>query len=120
MIKEFKEFISKGNVMDLAIGMIMGAAFTAIVKSLVDDIISPIIGLIVGKADFSQVVLNVGSAQIMFGNFINAIINFIIISFVLFLIIKGINKMRKPVEEEVEGPSNEEVLLSEIRDLLKK
>lgn len=122
MIKEFKEFISKGNVMDLATGMIIGAAFTAIVTSLVNDIISPLIGLVIGHADFSQFVLKIGTAEILIGNFINAIINFLIIGFVIFMIVKLVNKLRKPavVEDVPAAPSNEEVLLAEIRDLLKK
>ena len=127
MWKEFKEFIAKGNVLDLAIGMVMGAAFTAIVNSLVDDIISPFIGLLIGQADFSQLVIKVGSAEVMLGNFINSIISFLIIALVLFFVIKGLNSLQKlnnkQVEEEAVAeevdPSQEEVLLTEIRDLLK-
>lgn len=122
MFREFKQFIAQGNVMDLAVGMIIGASFKAIVDSLVADIISPIIGMVLGGVDFSALSVTVGEAQIMYGNFINAIISFIIIAFVMFLMIKGVNKLRtkKEVVEEAAGPSNEEVLLAEIRDLLRK
>ena len=121
-VKEFKDFISKGNVMDLAVGVVMGGAFTAIVKSLVDDIISPFVGLLIGETDFSKLVLNVGSAQVMLGNFINAIISFLIIALVLFTVIKGVNALKKKEDEEEAPaePTKEEVLLTEIRDLLKK
>lgn len=131
MWKEFKEFITRGNVIDLAIGMVMGSAFTAIVNSLVDDIISPLIGLIIGETDFSSWVVNVGTAEFRFGAFLNTIVTFLLISLVLFFIIKGINKARdvlsheeekKEQEEEAKEPelSTEESLLVEIRDLLAK
>lgn len=130
MWKEFKEFIAKGNILDLAVGMVMGAAFTAIVNSLVNDIISPFIGLLIGKADFSQLVIKIGTAEVMLGNFINAVISFLIIALVLFFVIKGLNSLQKlskkqeeeaTAEEEAEetAPSKEEVLLTEIRDLLR-
>ena len=125
MWKEFKEFIAKGNILDLAVGMVMGAAFTAIVNSLVNDIISPFIGLLIGQADFSQLVIKIGTAEVMLGNFINAVISFLIIALVLFFVIKGLNslqKLSKKQEEEAAAeeaaPSKEEVLLTEIRDLL--
>lgn len=123
MIKEFKEFIAKGNVMDMAIGLVMGSAFTAIVNSLVADIITPLIGILLGGIDFSNWVVTVGSAELLVGNFINTIISFLLIALVLFFIIKGMNSLKRDeeVEEVVEEavPSNEEVLLTEIRDLLK-
>lgn len=128
MLKEFKKFISQGNVLDLAIGMIIGASFKAIVDSFVNDIISPILGIFLGGIDFSQLSITVGQAQIMYGNFINSIISFLIIAFVLFMVVKAINTAKekmsrnKAVEEAAEeaAPSKEEVLLTEIRDLLKK
>ena len=130
LIKEFKEFISQGNVMSMAIGIIIGGAFTTIVSSVVDDIIGPIIGLICGGLDFSSLSFGIGDAQIMFGNFIQAVINFLITAIVLFLIIKTFNaakdkadKLRKKEEaEEVAAaePSEEILLLREIRDSLKK
>ena len=130
LIKEFKEFISQGNVMSMAIGIIIGGAFTTIVSSVVDDIIGPIIGLICGGLDFSSLSFGIGDAQIMFGNFIQAVINFLITAIVLFLIIKTFNaakdkadKLRKKEEAEEAAaaePSEEILLLREIRDSLKK
>ena len=124
---EFKEFIAKGNVMNMAVGIIIGGAFTAIINSVVADIISPLIGLILGGVDFSAVSFGVGDAQIMIGNLINAIITFLITAVVLFFIIKAFNKFddlkkkeEEPApEEEPEVPEDIQ-LLTEIRDLLKK
>ena len=102
-IKEFKEFAMQGNVMDMAIGIVVGAAFTAIVTSLVNDIISPVIGLFV-RVDFTDLAATVGGVDIKYGAFIMAVINFLIVAFVLFLIVKAMNKARtlgaKPKEEE--------------------
>lgn len=123
MIKEFRDFISRGNVMDLAVAVIIGAAFTAIVTSLVDDIIMPIIGVLMGGVDFTGLAVQIGEATISYGNFIQAIINFLIIAFVIFMMVRSINKMQKPAVEEAPAPpepSAEEKLLAEIRDLLKK
>ena len=107
-ISEFKEFVSRGNVVDMAVGVIIGAAFKAIVDSLVADIISPLIGTIF-KMDFSDLSVNINGSELMYGNFIMSIINFIIIAFVLFLFIKAINKMRrlseKNKEKEEEAPT---------------
>jgi len=122
MIQEFKDFIAKGNVMDMAVGIIMGAAFTAIVTSLVDDIITPLIGLFMGGVDFSGLSFGVGDALFTYGNFIMAIINFLIIAWVVFLLVKAVNKVKaepEPEAEEPAGPSQED-LLGEIRDLLKR
>lgn len=85
MLKEFKEFIARGNVMDLAVGVIIGAAFTAIVKSLVSDLINPLIGIFLGKIDLSNLVFSIGSAHFRYGSFLNEVINFLIIAFVVFL-----------------------------------
>lgn len=123
MLKEFREFALRGNVLDLAIGFVMGAAFTAIVNSVVNDIIMPLIGVILGGLDFTALAFTFGEAQITYGNFIQAIINFLIIAFVLFLIVRGLNRFMKKAEEEPAAPpepSNEEKLLTEIRDLLKE
>lgn len=139
MIKEFKEFIAKGNVMDLAVGIIIGAAFTAIVTSLVDDLINPIIGLLTGGVDFTNkyfvlsgevadgaslaAAREAGAAVFAYGSFIMAVINFLIIAWVVFLLVKAVNRTRDTVvkKEEVEeapaGPTQEE-LLAQIRDLL--
>jgi len=123
MIKEFREFIIKGNVLDLAVAVIIGGAFGAIISSLVADIITPIIGLIMGGVDFAGLAFTVGEASIGYGNFIQAIINFLIIAFVLFLIVRAANAAKKEEEAAPAAPpepTNEEKLLAEIRDLLKK
>lgn len=103
MFKEFKEFISRGNVLDMAIGIIMGSAFTAIVTSVVDDLLMPLIAGLTAGVNYEDLVINVAGASLKVGNLINAIISFIIIAFVLFLIVKSINKFHKkddaPVEE---------------------
>lgn len=126
MIQEFRDFIAKGNVMDLAVGIIIGAAFTAIVTSLVDDLIQPLIGLIVGGLDFSGLSVGLGDAQFMYGNFITAVINFLIIAWVVFLLVKMVNRLKEaatgPEEETAEedtGPSEKDILI-EIRDALKQ
>lgn len=100
MIKEFKDFISRGNVMDLAVSVIMGAAFTAIVQSLVSNLINPLIGLFLGKIDLSNLVFKVGDATFKYGTFIESIINFLIIAFVVFLLVKVMNKIIKTRDEE--------------------
>ena len=93
MLNEFKAFIARGNVLDLAVGVVIGTAFTAIVTSLVDDLINPLIGLIVGGVDFSGLSFGLGDAQFMYGNFITAIIKFLIVAWVVFLLVKGINRL---------------------------
>lgn len=118
MLKEFKQFIARGNVIDLAVGVIIGAAFTAIVQSLVKNIINPLLGLFVGQIDLSNLVLKVGDATFKYGSFLNAVINFLIISFVVFLIVKAVNKFTK--KEEKVAPPTEADYLKEIRDLLKE
>ena len=123
--REFKEFIAKGDVMSMAVGIIIGGAFTAIINSVVEDIIGPVIGLLCGGLDFSALSVGIGGAQVMFGNFIQAVINFLITALVLFCILKSFNKMReaakkKEEEEAAAEPSEDIVLLREIRDSLKK
>jgi large conductance mechanosensitive channel len=138
MLKEFKSFISKGNVVEMAVGLIMALYFGAIVKSLVDHIIMPPIGMLLGNVDFSslKIVLQeatmsgdttIPEVAISYGIFLNTIITFIIVSFCIFLVVKGYNKMKESLEKKEEeapaappAPSKEEVLLTEIRDLLKK
>lgn len=127
MWKEFKDFVNRGNVIDLAVAVIIGAAFGAIVKSLVDDIIMPIVGVILGGVDFASLSVQVGEATILYGSFIQAIVNFLLIALVLFLIVRSFNKMQEArKEEETEAPpappepTAEEKLLAEIRDLLKE
>jgi large conductance mechanosensitive channel len=94
MLKEFRDFLSRGNVLDLAVAVILGIAFGAIITSFVDDIIMPLIGIVLGGVDFTSLMLQVGSAQLMYGNFIQALVNFIIIAFVVFMIIRSINQMQ--------------------------
>jgi large conductance mechanosensitive channel len=115
---DFKKFAMRGNVVDLAVGVIIGAAFGAITTSLVKDLITPLISLFIGGLDLTAV----HAGPFMFGNFIQALINFIIIAFVVFLMVKGINAMRRKEEEKPPAPaqSNEEKILIEIRDLLKE
>jgi len=123
MMKEFKEFAVKGNVMDLAIGVIIGAAFGKIVASLVENILMPIVGAMLKGVSFATLSVKVGNAEIKYGLFISSIIDFIIIAFVLFLVIKGINNMRKKeaaAPAAPPAPTNEEKLLMEIRDSLRK
>ncbi|MNJ46512.1 Large-conductance mechanosensitive channel [compost metagenome] len=122
MWKEFKTFAFKGNVLDLAIAVIIGAAFGKIVSSVVDDIIMPLLGILLGGRDFSGIVIEVNEASIKIGSFIQTIIDFLIIAFSIFLFIKLLNKFKNKAEPEPEKPaepSNEEKLLTEIRDLLK-
>ncbi|MCR5722162.1 MAG: large-conductance mechanosensitive channel protein MscL [Lachnospiraceae bacterium] len=124
--KEFKEFISKGNVMDMAVGVIIGGAFGKIVTSLVNDVLMPLLGIITGGIDFTTLSVKVGEAELMYGNFIQAIIDFLIIALCIFFITKAIakagEKLKKKQAEEAAaapaGPTSEE-LLTEIRDLLK-
>jgi large conductance mechanosensitive channel len=121
MLKEFKEFIDRGNVIDLAIAVIIGGAFGAIISSLVNDIIMPIIGVILGGVDFTGLSIKVGDAMINYGNFIQATVIFLIIAFVLFLVVRSYNKLQKAEEAPAAppAPSPEEALLTEIRDVLK-
>jgi large conductance mechanosensitive channel len=123
LLKEFREFAMKGNVMDLAIGVIIGAAFGKIVGSLVEHIIMPVIGVLIRGVNFQTLMIKVGDAEIKYGMFISAVIDFIIIAFVLFLIIKAMNNMMKKQaagEAPPPPPTKQELLLTEIRDLLQK
>ena len=124
MLKEFQEFINRGNVIDLAVAVVIGGAFGAIVNSLINDIIMPLIGIILGGVDFTSLSIDVGNATILYGNFIQAIVNFLVISFSIFLVVRAYNSMQEEKdseEEEVAEPelSAEAKLLAEIRDLLK-
>jgi large conductance mechanosensitive channel len=135
MLKEFKEFIAKGNVLDLAVGVIIGAAFGKIVTSLVDDIVMPPIGKLLGNVDFTNLFISLsggtyktlaeaktaGAATLNYGIFLNTIIQFLIVALVIFVLVRAINKLRREKEAPAAdpAPSNEEVLLAEIRDLLK-
>lgn len=123
-LKEFKEFAIKGNVVDLTVGIVIGGAFGKIVTSFVQDVLMPPIGILLGGVDFSKLSLMVGDASFNYGAFIQAVVDFLIIAFAIFLLIKAINKLKKntgKVKIKVEKVEKEEVkLLKEIRDLLKK
>jgi large conductance mechanosensitive channel len=122
MLKEFKEFAFRGNVIDLAIGVVIGAAFNAIVTSLVADVFMPLIGIVTGGVDFTNLNYKVGEATIAYGKFLQAIFIFLLTAVALFLFIKGINRFRRKEEPAVivpPAPPAEVILLAEIRDLLK-
>lgn len=126
-MKEFKEFINRGSVMDMAVGVIIGGAFGQIVTSLVDNVIMPLVGILIGGIDFSGLAITVQGATLKYGLFIQSVVDFLIVAFVIFSVIKGINRMQEklaPKKEECE-PEPEPIpadiaLLTEIRDLLKK
>ena len=121
LINEFKEFIKRGNVIDLAVAVVIGGAFSSIVNSLVNDLIMPVIGVIIGGINFTGLTLRVGTAVIRYGAFLQNVINFLVIAFAIFMLVKLINKFFKKKEELKEVVKAEEVvLLEEIRDLLKK
>ena len=140
MFAEFKKFIARGNVFDMAVGIIIGAAFTAIVKSMVDDIVMPIVGLFSGNVDFSNKFITLGEGSfatlaaaqeagvptLNYGLFLNALLTFLIVSFVVFLLVKGVNELKERTmkedkkEEAKAAPAADIVLLGEIRELLKK
>lgn len=123
MWKDFLDFVKRGNVLDLAVAVIIGGAFGLIVTSLVNDIIMPLIGVLLGGVDFTSLSVQVGDATIAYGNFIQAVINFLIIAFVIFMIVRMANRLTAPKEEAPAAPpepSAEVKLLTEIRDLLKK
>ena len=120
-VKEFKEFAVKGNVMDMAVGVIIGGAFGKIVSSVVDDLLMPLVGMLTGGVDVTALSVKVGEATLTYGNLIQNVIDFLIVAFCIFLMVKGINKFKKQPEPEAPaGPSAEEKLLTEIRDLLKE
>ena len=120
-VKEFKEFAMKGNVMDMAVGVIIGGAFGKIVTSLVDDVLMPIIGMLTGGVDFNGLVAKVGDATVKYGTFIQNIIDFLIIALCIFCMIKAMNKLKKQEEPAPEAPAGHttEELLADIKDILK-
>ncbi len=134
MLNEFKNFIARGNVFDMAVGIIIGAAFTTIVNSMVGDLIMPIIGVLTSGVDFSDLFIALdgndyanieaakaaGAAVISYGVFINAVINFLIVSFVIFMLVKQVNRLKKEEAAAPAAPAADILLLTEIRDLLKK
>jgi large conductance mechanosensitive channel len=120
IVKEFREFAVKGNAIDLAVGVIIGAAFGKIVASLVADIVMPLLGTIMGGLDFSNLQVQVGQAKILYGKFLQTCLDFVIIAWAIFLAIKVINRLHRREEAAPAAPPRQEVLLEEIRDLLKK
>jgi large conductance mechanosensitive channel len=119
MLQEFKSFAMKGNVVDLAVGVIIGAAFGKIVASLVEDVIMPLLGTLVGGVNFSGLAITVGSATLKYGKFLQTCLDFLIIAWAIFVAVKLINRLRRE-EPAVPAPPRQELLLEEIRDLLKK
>lgn len=131
MIKEFKQFISKGNVVDLAVGVVIGGAFGKIVSSLVDNIIMPIVGLLIGGVDFSGLSISIKDANIQYGLFVQNVVDFLIVAFCIFIVIRSINKFNQRIEKKLKKEKKEEeptapkksediLLLEEIRNLLKE
>ena len=120
MVSEFKEFAMKGSLMDMAVGIIIGAAIGKVVGALVESVLMPLIGMVMGGVDFSSLAITVGDANIGYGAFIQALIDFTIVAFVIFMILRMMNKMKKEEVEEEEAPAEDVALLTEIRDLLKQ
>lgn len=125
MLKEFREFIMRGNILDLAVAVIIGAAFTAIVTSLVQDILMPIIGILTGGIDFSGLSAKMGEAVITYGKFIQAVVNFLIVAWIIFMLVRSINRIQRRFSKPAEpaapaAPPEDILLLREIRDLLKQ
>lgn len=120
MLKEFRDFINRGNMIDLAVGVIIGGAFTNLVKSLTTNLISPLLSLFVGQANLDGISFTILSAKFTVGAFLADVINFIIMAFVVFLLVKVINRITRPKKPEAAAPSQEELYLKEIRDLLTK
>ena len=121
MIKEFKKFISRGNVVDLAVGVVIGSAFSKIVSSLVDNIIMPLVGILIGGIDFTKLSVTIFDVEVQFGIFLQNVVDFLIIAFCIFMVVKLFNKLTKKEEKKETKPvkPNQEILLEEIRDLLK-
>ena len=121
MIKEFKKFISRGNVMDLAVGVVVGSAFSKIVSSLVDNIIMPLVGILIGGIDFTKLSFTIFNVKVEYGIFIQNVVDFLIIAFCIFMVVKLFNKLTHKEEKKETKPAkpNQEILLEEIRDLLK-
>ena len=121
-MKEFRDFINRGNVIDLGVGIVIGTAFTGIVNSFVNDLLMPVIGILTGGVDFTGLGLKMGEAVVAYGNFVQAILNFLIIAFAVFWLVRAINRLnrrKKDQPAEPEAPSDDIKLLREIRDLLK-
>ena len=123
MLQEFRDFLNRGSVMDLAVAVVIGAAFGAVITSLVNDILMPLIGILLGGIDFTSLSVQVGNATLTYGNFIQALVNFIIIAFAIFLIVRMYNRSQRKKEEAPPAPpapSAEVIVLTEIRELLRR
>ena len=120
LAKEFKEFAMRGNVVDLAVGVVIGAAFGKIVSSLVEDVVMPAVGVVIGGLDFSELSVTIGAATLKYGKFIQTCLDFLIIAWAIFVAVKLINRLRKEEPAAPPAPPKQEVLLEEIRDILKK
>ena len=122
LISEFKDFAMRGNVMDMAVGVIIGGAFGKIVSSLVEDVIMPVVGMATGGVDFTELSVKIGEASVAYGKFVQNVVDFLIVAFCIFMVVKGINKLSKKKEEAPAAPPEptaDQKLLAEIRDLLK-
>ena len=119
MLAEFRQFLMRGNILELAVAFVMGIAFAAVITTFTDGIIMPIIAAIVGKPDFDDVTISIGDAEILVGTFLTALLNFVIVAFALFLILKAVKAAMREKPEEAAPPSDEVVLLTEIRDALR-
>ena len=117
--REFKEFISRGSVVDLAVGIVIGAAFTAVVNAFVQDVLNAVIGAVVGKPNFDDLTFTIGDGVVFYGRFLTAVINFVIIGFALFLVVRAINSLRRPEPPEAAKVTEKDVLI-EIRDLIEE
>ena len=119
MIAEFRQFLMRGNILELAVAFVLGIAFAAVITTFTDGILMPIIAAIVGKPDFDDVTISIGDAEILVGTFLTALLNFVIVAFALFLILKAVKAAMREKPEEAAAPSDEVVLLTEIRDALR-
>lgn len=119
LLKEFRDFAMKGNVLDLAVGVVIGSAFGKIVSSLVSDILMPVIGLILGKVDFSTLAVTIGSSRIAYGMFLQSVVDFVIVAFCIFMLIKQANRFKKPAPAPILETPADIRLLTEIRDALR-
>jgi large conductance mechanosensitive channel len=120
IVKEFREFAVKGNVVDLAVGVIIGAAFGKIVASLVGDIVMPLVGTLIGGIDFASLAVQIGDAKILYGKFLQSCLDFVIVAWAIFVAVKVINRLKNEDPAAAPAPPRQEQLLEEIRDLLKK
>jgi large conductance mechanosensitive channel len=120
VLREFREFAVKGNLIEIAVGLILAIAFSAVVTTFVDGVVMPLIAAVVGEPNFDAIVWRVGDADILIGTFLTAVVNFLLIAWVLFMVVKAANRMKRNAEAEPEAPSDEIVLLTEIRDTLRQ